>query len=433
MDEKAQWIDYCKQAGRADDLVIIEPGNGQVFNFLEFITTTQDGNYSTNVVNVLNTVIRGGRDTESSREDSFWQEALTLTVSNVVDLCILAYGKVTVQLLYDIFLSAPKKEDDKAKESSDDDNAFKEAFRLARRKINAEIEAWEKTMPEGWVQEMEALGLAEKARMKAIPGARTLMSVYNFFIEKYKSLAEKTKSIIDFKFMGFLYRLLQEPVYSLFCEGESTVTPADCLDGKIILLNLPIQQYGQVGKDAQILFKYIWQKTMERRDIGANERPVLNFADEAHYTVISEDALFQTTCRSSRIATIYITQNLSNYYAQMGGDASEHHVHSLIATLATKVFHANSDVITNKFASDLIGEEWVEDRSQTSTLVGDLHMSNTKSYKLQKLVRPEMFQRLLTGGAVNNYRTGAYIQTQGRPFNNGRNYQKISFNQKFHL
>ncbi len=431
IDEKDQWIAYCREAGRLNDLVILEPGNGQRFNFLEYETSVKERTYSTNVVSILNTVIRAGRDVEEGNEDAFWKDAMTLTISNVVDLCILAYGKVTVQQLYDVFLSAPTKEDDKLKEKID--TAFVQAYQLAQNKINTQIDAWEKTMPDGWLDEMEKLGLADAAISKAVPSARTLISVYTFFMKKYKSLAEKTKAIIDFKFMGFLYRLLQEPVFSMFCEGESTITPADCLNGKIILINLPIKLYDQVGKEAQIMFKYVWQRTMERRDIMQNERPVFLVTDEAQHLLVGNDTLFQTTCRSSRIATVYITQNISNYHAHMGGNGSEHHVTSFLGTMATKIFHANSDIDTNQYASDLIGEEWVEDQSQTKTLVGDMHIANTKSLKLQKCVRPEQFVSLSTGGKANKFLTGAYIQRQGKAFNNNKNYQKIVFNQNFHL
>jgi len=431
MDEKDQWLQYCKEAGRMSDLIILEPGNGQRFNFLEFETTVKELTYSTNVVSILNTVVRAGRDQADDKEEAFWRDAMTLTISNTVDLCILAYGKVTVQQLYNVFLTAPKKDEEKTKDNTD--TPFMKAYRLAQQKINTEIEAWEKTMPEGWIEQMEELGLADEARGKIVPASRKLILVYNFFLEKYKSLNDKTKAIIDFKFMGFLYRLLQEPVFSMFCDGISTFTPEDCLNGKIILINLPIKLFDQAGKEARIMFKYIWQRTVERRNIKENERPVFLFTDEAQHLLVGNDTLFQTTCRSSRIATIYITQNLSNYHAHMGGNGSEHHVNSFLGTLATKIFHCNSDWGTNFFAATLIGEEWVEDKSRTQGFVGNVNLSNTKSLKLQKCVRPEEFVSLRTGGKLNNYWTGAYIQRQGNAFNNGKNYQRVAFNQNFHL
>ncbi len=52
------------------------------------------------------------------------------------------------------------------------------------------------------------------------------------------------------------------------------------------------------------------------------------------------DMQFQTTCRSSRVATVYLTQNISNMYAALGGsDQGENQANSLFANLNTKIFH----------------------------------------------------------------------------------------------
>ena len=52
---------------------------------------------------------------------------------------------------------------------------------------------------------------------------------------------------------------------------------------------------------------------------------------------------------------IYLTQSLPALYSKIGGDHPEHAVHSLLSNFSTKIFHANSCNITNKFASDMIG------------------------------------------------------------------------------
>jgi len=170
-----------------------------------------------------------------------------------------------------------------------------------------------------------------------MPEARALMFIDQFFTETYAELSEKTKSIIDFSFTGFLYRLLKEPIYSLFCNRPSTFTPDDCFNGKIIIINLPVKLYYKVGRDIQIMFKYIWQRAMERRDVKKQGRPVFLWADEAQNFLHEYDADYQATARSSRIATVYITQNIPNYYANMKGDVGEYKVKSFLGTLATKV------------------------------------------------------------------------------------------------
>jgi type IV secretory pathway TraG/TraD family ATPase VirD4 len=253
-----------------------------------------------------------------------------------------------------------------------------------------------------------------------------------FFEDTYIPLSEKTRSIVEFSFSGFLFRLLRDPVYKLFCSNPSNVRPEDCLNGKIILLDLPVKLYDKVGRDAQIMFKYIWQRAMERRNVTANSRPVFLLADEAQNFLHEHDADYQATARSARICTVYITQNLPNYYANMGGQRAEYKVKSFLGTLNTKIFHANSDIETNGYASSLIGDHMVEKTSMGSNVgVGNISRSTNTSAEFEKAVRPERFIRLKTGGQRNEFAVEGYVHRQGDLFSTGNNYLKMTFNQNY--
>ena len=66
--------------------------------------------------------------------------------------------------------------------------------------------------------------------------------------------------------------------------------------------------------------------------------------------------MFQTTCRSARVATVLLSQNVSNFYAALGGNEKGNaEADSLFANLNTKIYHANSDPVTNEWASNTIG------------------------------------------------------------------------------
>lgn len=146
------------------------------------------------------------------------------------------------------------------------------------------------------------------------------------------------------------------------------------------------------------------------------------------------DAEYQATARSSRIATVYISQNLPNYYVNMGGSNSEHTVKSFLGTLATKFFHSNGDIVTNNYASDLIGEAYSEEVSRTTTKIGDTFTVNeTVSFKLEKIVRPERFAGLKTGGPGNGLQVEGYIHRQSNPFPDGMNHRNIRFKQDYQL
>ena len=96
----------------------------------------------------------------------------------------------------------------------------------------------------------------------------------------------------------------------------SEFRPEDTFKGKIIVLNLPVKEYNELGQFAQVLFKFIWQRAVERRlPPGINRqaaeqtiRPVFLWADESQFFVNSYDALFQSTARASRACTVYLTK-----------------------------------------------------------------------------------------------------------------------------
>lgn len=440
-DEKDEWIKYCKETGRENDLIVVEPNGKDYFNFLEYESTRTDGkNYSDNILQVLKTVINASEEKANGKNnDPFWENASDMLISNTIDLCLLAYGKVSMELLYNIARSVQnskivafkkkknkKKDDDRTEEL----NHFDKAIILAMKTVRDKTVQYVNTVP---IEEQVRMTIseAERAINDNVPESRIYDAINDFFLDSYIELSEKTRSIIEFSFTGFLFRFLKEPIYSLFCNKPSTFTPEDCLDGKIIIINLPVKMYHKVGRDTQIMFKYIWQRAMEKRNIAVNGRPVFLWADEAQNFLHEHDAEFQATARSSRIATVYLTQNLPNYFANMGGSHSEYKVKSFLGTLATKIFHANADIETNKYASDLIGEAYEEDISKsTSQNDGHISTSNTVSHKLVKIIRPETFHTLKTGGVKNNKFVQGIIHVQGMRLLYGFSFDKLFFHQE---
>src|SRR5205814_2119261 len=98
---------------------------------------------------------------------------------------------------------------------------------------------------------------------------------------------------------------------------------------------------GTVGQLCQVLFKFLFQRSSERRDPSRHGVPAFLWADEAQLFATSHDAIFQGTARSARVATVYLTQSLPGYHAAIGaGGNGQAFVHALTANLATKIFHA---------------------------------------------------------------------------------------------
>jgi len=432
--DKDDWIKNCKLTGREKDLIIIGPEHQHSFNFLDYEIQNSVGShaFTSNIVQVLKTVIVAGKEKEHSRgDDQFWETALNMLIFHVTDMLMLAYGTVSVQLLYDVVQSLPKGDQDGVRHQENEESAFEKAFTLAREKVVKKIEVWKKSISKAKIIRLQKQGLYETTFLEAIPDAKLFKLVDQFFCETLKNLSEKTRSIIDFSFTGFLFQLMREPVYSLFCKYPSTTTPNDSAAGKIILIDLPVKNYHEAGRSCQILYKYMWQRAMEKRKIEANSKPVFLWADEAQNFLHEHDADFQATARSSQIATVYITQNLHCYFSVMGGAKSEHRVKAFLGTLNTKIFMANADIETNEYASQLIGDAFFEDLSSGVTVAENFSQSQNKSHKLERILRPEAFVKLKTGGPLNNFLVECILHRQGDQLRNGANHIRVTFDQNY--
>lgn len=433
------WKNYARITGRTNDLVIIEPGSPNYFNFLEYESSQKDSGSSitANIVDVLKTVLDASEEKAGQKtNDSFWVDAMDMLIFNTVDLISLAYGKVSIEKIYNIVLTAPKKEEmgkEKTEEQQEieDQRAFNKAYYIAQAKILKQIDDWESGFSDESMLLMKKENAYEELLFKDCPEVRLFKMVDDFFTDSLCSISEKTRSTIDFSLNGFLFRLLKEPIFSLFCDRPSNVVPEDCLNGKIIILNLPVKKYHKVGRDSQIFFKYIWQRAMERKRAVGQDRPVFLWSDECQHFLHAYDSLYQATARSSKILTVYISQNLPNFYAFMGGEQSQYKVKSFLGTLSTKIFHANADIETNSFASALIGQDYVE-KLQKGVSIGEKpSQSENTQFDLEALVRPEAFCSLKTGSKRNNHVVECILHTQGNTVSNNHNHIKLRFDQNY--
>ena len=190
-------------------------------------------------------------------------------------------------------------------------------------------------------------------------------------------------------------------------------------------------EYLVSGIYAQTIFKYLWQQSIQRRPIVDNTPPVFLWIDESQYFINEYDVMFQTTARSSRACTVLLSQNISNYYMQMGSANVKSKVDSMLGNLSTMIFHQNSDAETNEWASKLIGQaKDALEHNQTSGNLYSTLISKSKSRNETYLpqVQPRTFTILKNGSPVNNGVVEAIIFI-GRAWADGKNHKKEFFKQ----
>lgn len=419
-DECATWERYCAETGRSDDLVIFSPTQPWRFNFLDYELkrTGAGAGLTENIVQLFMLALEaGGRSRESAGSDPFWNDALKELLRNAVELLALAIGSVSLADIYELIDDAPQSLEQLASEE------------------------WRRTSTCG-----QAL-LAAQATAEANPAKLgDYRQTERYWTKRFPQLAEKTRSIVVTSFSGLADAFLRDPMRTLFCTGTN-ITPEASQRGKIIVLDLPVKEYNEVGAFAQVLFKLSWQKAIERRDVNENAMPVFLWADECQYFLTAYDQLYLTTARSSRACTVYLTQNLPNYYAAFKGQAGRHQVESILGNLSTKIFHANGDPTTNEYAAKTIAQTWqgkmtaTRGASSGNSVGGGMEGKGNVNFgesggssiseQLAFQVLPQEFTTLATGGTANGLVVEGVVFKSGRVWRaTGTNYLPVVFHQK---
>ncbi len=420
-DEIDTWIKYAIETNRTGDLILFGPGAKPRFNFLDYEMTRQGNGagLTENVVNILSTVLEvaernsgnGGRS-----DESYWVRANRQLMRNVVDLIVLAKGRISVPDLYRVVISAPTSSNQ---------------IRSDAWKKNSTCFRW----------------LTEADKREISPSERADYEIVaDYWLIEFPNLSEKTRSVIVSSFTSMIDVLNRGVLRDLFCK-ETTLTPDAIEQGKIVLICMPVKEFGEAGLFAQILWKYAFQRSIERRDLSKNGRPVFFWADEAQNFLTSYDMEFLTTCRAARVATVFLTQNYSNFVAALGGgEKGRVETDSILANLNTKILHANGDPVTNEWASGLIGrslEFFVNggtsrpsiDQTPIFQLMLGLQSDATEStgfstsYEFE--VQPKAFTQLRTGGPANKMIVEGIVFQNGRIFKStGKSWMQVRFNQR---
>ena len=404
-DEAENWRAYLKEAGRPeDDMVELVPDKGQRFDFMDYEYQAGGGAKLTpNLVNLFSTAIAAtGGDDRGSSTDPYWADALRQLVTNAIDLVGLANDRVRLADVNRVIITAPQNKNIRSYLRSD--AYLAQCLRRANeRSIKDE--------------------LTEDERVD-------LEQTIEYWLSDFAALAPRTRSIVVSTFTSRVTGLLRGPLQRLFCptddpkpgEDSFTVKPEDTRQGKVIILNLPIKDYGEVGRFAQILFKTIWQRAIERLPVAPADRPVFLWADESQYFVTNHDVLYQQTARSKKAATVYLTQSLPNYFAMLATRDPVSATQSLLGNLQTRIFHANGDPTTNEWAERLFGSE-VALRGSKSTNRSTEREEMSFGHSVQEVREPiapaRLFTTLRKGGSLNNDQVGAIVFQGGRAWLSG--------------
>lgn len=455
-DEVADWKSYWKYAGRpAEDLIVFGPKITQEtpysFNILEYereqiLASVQlrfpkesaeqqqliaSSFLTENIVNLFTTIMEVAKRGQGGGggNDSYWLNSVRQLLRNAIELLNFSETPLTFQNLHEIITSAPA--------SLEEANSLRNDLALGH-------------CSGRFSRAFESL-LAIEDRHPRIEDA---ILVSSYWLKEFPALAPETRSIVLSFYTTASDPFLRGTLRELFSPAYETkpLRPEMTREGKVILLNLPVKEYFELGQYAQVLFKFIFQRSCERT-AQKSSRPVFLWSDESQFFLSSQDVLFQTTARSSKVATVYLTQNISNYYALMPGEQGKAQTDSLLGNFVTKIFHSNTDSVTNVWSAELISKNFQYRKSMSSSDSQGTGSERTgrgstfwnamlgaranNSYSLNIAqnevvdyqVPPIRFTQLRTGGHRNNEIVDAIFIQGGRVTRNKVNHQELEFKQ----
>lgn len=419
-NDRPEWERLAEQTGRSKDLLIWGADSGLTFNFLdwEMRRPTRGAGYTENVLSVfmqvMETINRGGGNTDGREDASYFINAMKELMRGCIDLLAAAGQPITVKNISQVIVSAPKS------------------------RAEVTTSAWADS---SYCCHCIAEG---QRRCKTIGAAEDFESIKDYWCYGFAGLADKTRSSVVSTQSSIMSILSRGLLRELLCT-DTTLTPDVMEQGKIVVLDMPVQQYGTLGQVAQQIMKFsFFQKSMERRDVKANPRPVFLFVDEAQFFAGTYDMLFMSASRASHVANVYLTQNISNLYAALGGGPkAEAETNSMLGNCGTKIMHANSDHVTTEWQANLIGRRIKPMMSGSNShggqdwamaALGLGHAGDTSAgyaEQMQYQIEPAEFSHLKTGGPSNKRIVQGIVFQNGKQFQaSGRSWLLVDFQQE---
>ena len=258
--------DVCRRMGRGRDVIRITPGGTFQFNPLQWLAAWGDDTRGTIPTVAFLEEIASAVDPASAGggENAFFEGAHRAKLSNLVHICQLANMPVSLPLMEAISNSSPQSV------TQSNDPAWRE-----------KSECW-------------AILCEAEAVTRNNPAARADYEVCrSYFMHKYPSLSDRTRGVVEIMFSALVRPFITRPMRQMFCEG-SNITPELMFEGKLLIIDWPIQEYHQTGKLAQLTWKRAAQLAIMRRSGPPGSlRPVVLYADEAQACFISPDCVRQ--------------------------------------------------------------------------------------------------------------------------------------------
>jgi TraM recognition site of TraD and TraG len=399
-DEPELWRRYLEETGRSDDALFFSADGDLRFNFLDHEGQSSGMDYVENLVSLLVDIASVQKRAEtSSNEKEFWLPQKQKLLRNAISLLLLANEPIRMRNLYEMIVTSPVSLD--------------------------------QTRDQEWQKASYLFQLFSKAyKARSHPEWQL---IENYWMYERPTMDNRTRSNIDTDFTGMFDPLTRGKIGELF-STTTNVSPRDILNGKVLIVDMPVAKYRAVGQFAAVIWSQLLQRAVDRRSFKPpSSRPVFLWADEAHWFTVDRDAMFQTTARKKGISAVRATQNLPNFLDAYGPHG-KHKVDTLLGNHVTKIFHRNNDPTTNEWGSKMIAKDTQYRHSISNT--GSIHqpIGNQSQASVQEVEEevcpPKEFMSLKNGGPTNKFIVEGILFQSGRLWKRDQRWTIRKFKQQ---
>lgn len=424
VEEAPLWRSLAEETGREEHLFVIDETASLRFNFMDYaLATVARSGFERNLATILIQISEMAGESGGTRNEFFHDAAINMLLGAFIPVKEFE-GSLRLQDVNDFIISSPQ----------------------SPKQINDP--AWQKQSY--FYKVMTNLAVAAQAGDRK---AQAVCDDYgDYWFEEVANLAKDTRTSIMATLGNIIKPFLRGTLKELFCTGTD-ILPDHCREGAIVVLDIPTRSFGKEAAIVQQLFKLFWQYAMENSGNDKDVRPCFCFCDEAQFVMNELDAEHLSVAASAKACTVFISQDVPSYYANVGGHDPKNLTDSLLAKFQTRIFHANTDLETNRQAAEFCGQivqyQTSKTRSRgqgtggTSTINDDVNNTggnaseNTNYSKTISTYRDYVFpppyfaHELRTGGKENKLKVDGIVVRNGANFaSTGKHYLKATFSQK---
>ncbi len=329
-DEVARVIALAKATGREDSLLIITPGGPWKANLLDFELTREGagaGRVEEAVALLMEAITNAAPKGYRESKDSIWDEAVSR---------MIRFGMLLLRAA---------------------------GFRVHMDNLVALTDGIPDRHPSGGLL-WPAGSLVHTclARAKALhANVDTVNTCETYFTQQLtKAGSSRFVASVLASWQNMSDTFTQEgPVKNLLFAEHPTFTPDISKQGAIVVLALPISEYGLAGKIAQLTYKGSFINALLRRQGLEGGRPCFLLIDEYQFLASPLDVKAMLAARSSALSVCVLTQSISNLYAAMEPGRAHDAVDAMLGNFGTVIGGRNKCRVTTNWLADTINRAMV--------------------------------------------------------------------------